>query len=447
MTARPQSLRRAFLKQVAIPLIVCSALVWLAGLAYIYHEVDEVYDATLAQFAKEIDQLTQKKSSGGASKEDGEKKIQHKYERKISFRIAHKGKIIAQSAFTENMGPGPEKTGFYNREIDGERWRFFIYRKQASGVTVEVAEKYEIRYEMIVQLLGSLVVPAILFLVSVLFVVWWGATRSLRRVVALSAQMDARDVNDMTPVEDASIPQEVQPLLDALNRLFSRVSEGLRREREFSDNAAHELRTPLAAIKTQAQVLAKSEKMGEECKAGLANLLASIDRAAGMVDSLLTFTRLQSDKEEVRMIDFSALVGDEMKEILRFSVWKNRKIETNIQPGVSIRGSAQGLAIMVRNIVMNALKFSPETGHIAVTLSDSRDSVRFVVADTGPGIPDTLKDKVFDRFFKGKKSNSAGSGLGLSMVKWVADAHGAEIILTDNAPSGLTFEVRFPSAR
>ncbi len=441
MRIKPPSLRRALFRQVALPLLACSLLVWLLGLNFIYHEVDEVYDATLVQFAKEVDQLT----AGGTlvRAQNPEDSVQHKYERKISYRIVRGGRTVAQSAGMQGMTIEPDRAGFYNLEAGGEKWRVFGYGGKAKGAEVIVAEKYDVRYEMILQLLGSLVVPALLFLFAVLGVVWWGVARSLRKLVALSAQVDARAVDDMSPVEDPTIPREVQPLLAALNRLFRRVSESVRREREFSDNAAHELRTPLAAIKTQAQVLEKSEKLSKEGRDGFSNLLAAIDRAANMVDSLLVFTRLQAGTGDFCQLDFSALVQQEIGDITRFSAWNSRKIDLDIQPGIVIEGSAQGLAILVRNVVLNALKFTPREGRIEVSLKTDSGETQLTVADTGPGIPEDIKDKVFDRFFKGKKSNASGSGLGLAMVKWVADLHGAKIFLDDNIPSGLKFRVVF----
>lgn len=442
MTVKPPSLRRALLRLIAGPLLVCSLIIWLAGLAYIYHEVDEVYDATLAQFAREIGQLVQK---GQPPKlPDTRQNIGgHSYERKISFRIFEGGKIVARSAYAVNGDAAPAAAGFGDQHIDGEKWRIFVTADKPAGRTVEVAEKYSIRYEMIFQLLGSLVFPAILFLATVVGVVWWGAGRSLARLEQLSAQVDARDVDDMTPITDTSIPREVQPLLAALNRLFARVSESFRREKEFTDNAAHELRTPLAAIKTQAQVLQKAEKMSKAGQEGLDNLINAIDRSSNMVQSLLEFTRLEADQSVMQQVDISALVVQELEELRRFSLWKNRRFDLKVEPGLCIEGVVQGLSVLVRNIIINALKFTPESGVITVTVKRAEGAVVFGVADTGPGIPDDMKQKVFDRFFKGSKSDAKGSGLGLAMVKWIADRHGATIALADNQPAGLVVEVKF----
>lgn len=441
------SLRRAFFRIVSVPLVICSLLIWSAGMAYIYTEVDEVYDATLAQYAREIDHLTKQGifSVDENLGDDPAAKPQHKYERKIMFRIFENGKMVARSSFIDGLENAPLAPGYYDRKIDGKRWRIFVLASSETGHIVEVGNRYGIRYEMMRQLILCLLVPAILFLVAAMYLVWWGAARSLKQLVAISSQVDTRDVNDMTPIVDATIPQEVQPLLSALNRLFARVSDSFRREKEFTDNAAHELRTPLAAIKTQTQVIEKSETFTVEGQAGFANLLGAIDRAASMVDSLLAFSRVQSDKSEHAPVDLSALVKRETDELMRFTSWQGRRLATDIAPANIVSGSAQGLSILVRNIIVNALKFTPDNGEVKVSLSSGPHGTILRVADTGPGIPDAMKDKVFERFFKGQKSVSSGSGLGLAIVKSIADMHGAEIALSDNQPTGLVFEVRFKS--
>jgi two-component system sensor histidine kinase QseC len=443
--SKQTSLRRAFFRMVSVPLLMCSLLIWSAGMAYIYTEVDEVYDATLAQYAREIDHLTKQGIFGVDDNlgDDPAAKPQHKYERKIMFRIFESGKMVARSSFIDGLENAPLAPGYYDRKIDGKRWRIFVLASSETGRIVEVGNRYGIRYEMMRQLILCLLVPAILFLVAAMYLVWWGAARSLKQLVALSSQVDARDVNDMTPIADPAIPQEVQPLLSALNRLFARVSDSFRREKEFTDNAAHELRTPLAAIKTQAQVIEKSEKFTVEGRAGFDNLLDAIDRAANMVDSLLAFSRVQADKGEHAPVDLSALVRRETDELMRFTSWQGRRLAVDVAPAAIVSGSAQGLSILVRNIIVNALKFTPDSGEVKVSLASGPHGTVLRVADTGPGIPDAMKDKVFERFFKGQKSVAAGSGLGLAIVKSIAEMHGAEITLSDNQPAGLVFEVLF----
>ena len=428
------SIRRAFFRIVSVPLVICSLLIWSAGMAYIYTEVDEVYDATLAQYAREIDHLTRQGIFGedGNVSADPAAKPQHKYERKIMFRIFQDGKLVARSSFTDGLTNDVMVPGYYDRTIQGKKWRIFVLAANESGRIVEVGNRYGIRYEMIRQLILCLLVPAILFLLAAMYLVWWGAARSLKQVVALSGQVDSRDANDMTPIVDNAIPAEVQPLLSALNRLFARVSDSFSREKEFTDNAAHELRTPLAAIKTQAQVIEKSEKLSKAGQEGFANLQNAIERASSMVDSLLAFSRVQGGNHELLPVDFSQMVRREVEELIRFTSWRGRRVDVDIAPDAIVSGSAQGLSILVRNIVANALKFTPDTGAVKVSVIRDARGVSLRVADTGPGIPDAQKEKVFDRFFKGQKSNSSGSGLGLSIVKWIANLHGAEIALSDN---------------
>lgn len=439
------SLRRAFFRIVSVPLVICSLLIWSAGMAYIYTEVDEVYDATLAQYAREIDHLTREGvfAANGNVAEDPTAKPQHKYERKIMFRIFQDGRLVARSSFTDGLDDAAMAPGYYDRMIDGKKWRIFVLASHETGRIVEVGNRYAIRYEMIRQLILCLLLPAILFLIAAMYLVWWGAARSLKQLVALSSEVDARDANDMTPIAQPMIPQEVQPLLSALNRLFARVSDSFRREKEFTDNAAHELRTPLAAIKTQAQVIEKSETFTVEGRVGFGNLLDAIDRAANMVDSLLAFSRVQADKSEHVAVDLSALVRSETEDLLRFTSWRGRRVAVDVAPAATVSGSAQGLSILVRNVIVNALKFTPDTGEVKVAVLQDPRGTTLRITDTGPGIPDAMKDKVFNRFVKGQKSPTSGSGLGLALVKSIADMHGAEIVLSDNQPSGLVFKVLF----
>lgn len=443
--AHQPSLQRAFLKLVSLPFVVCCVLFCVAGLQFIYHEVDELYDATLAQYAKEIDRLSERGAFTGITAEADPLplKLQHKYERKIMFRILQDGKVIAHSYSSAGFDEVLPHTGFYDRTFANDRWRIFAVVNEKTGRAVQVAEKYDIRREISRQLMGSLLIPALLLLLALLAVVWWGAKRSVMQLVSVSSQVDARDVNDMTPISVEGIPREIQPLLSALNRLFARVSEGFRREREFTDNAAHELRTPLAAIKTQAQVLAKSEKLTPAGAAGLANLQEAIDRSTKMVESLLTFSRVQAAKGATEQADLSAIVRQEVDALLRVSSLQGRRLDIDAPAGMAVTGSVEGLSLLVRNIVLNALKFTPETGAVSVQVLPRPDGVLLRVADTGPGISDEAKAKVFDRFYKGSKSDASGSGLGLSIVKWIADMHGAEMTLSDNRPTGLVFDVYF----
>lgn len=445
MTKKPLSLRINLIKSLVPPLAAAGILIALIAAFSIFHEVDEVYDATLVQFSKtlahmvsEVDPATQKIDNRVGLKNSP---LAHKYERKVSFRIFRGDKLITESADAINLADIFAPVGFSDQFVKGKKWRFFKLVDKDSGLTVEVAERYNIRQELIFGLLSSLIAPGIVFTLLALGIIWWGTTHGLQRLVLISSQVDQRAVDDLSPITDTTIPVEIQPLLDALNRLFSRIEQSFNREREFTDNAAHELRTPLAAMKTQAQVLLKTEELSPAGIAGFNNLLASIDRAVNMTENLLSFARLQSDKNEKSIVDLSSVVGDEMELLDKQSAPK--KITLQLADDALIEGMPHALSILVRNVIQNAIKFTPDGGDINIHVQKHANNIELLVRDSGTGIADEYKQKVFERFFRVHKSSQAGSGLGLAMVKWVADTHQAKIVLSDNKPQGLVFSVIF----
>lgn len=434
------SLRLNLIRALVPPLAIAVVLIGVFAVGSIYHEVDEVYDATLVQFARTLSRNTNAAPAAGESSH-----LAHKYERNISYRIFRDGKLLTQSAdgfAFDGIEPAP---GFSEQRTTGVRWRFFTLVDEKNGYTIQVAEKYSIRSELTLQLLSSLILPGAVFLVAAFAVIWWGVTRGLQRIVKLSEEMDKRAANDLTPISDPTIPAEIAPLFEALNRLFLRITESFAREREFTDNAAHELRTPLAAMKTQTQVLLKTESLTEEGRKGFENLLASIDRGAEMTENLLSFARLQVDLSGKGDVDLSSLVEKESLLLEKQAACGNIKLNVRCEKNLRVRGISHALSLMIRNIIQNAVKFSSANSHIQITVIRTGIHVVLSVSDTGPGIPDEYKQKVFDRFFRINKSAKTGSGLGLAMVKWIVDMHGAEIRLEDNRPAGLVFSVIFKS--
>ncbi len=310
---------------------------------------------------------------------------------------------------------------------------------------MEVAENNAVRNELIFQILSSLLLPAFLFIPMILFFVWWGTTRSLRPMTVLADQVNTRGSHDLTPLEINRIPQEIAPFIDALNRLFLRVGEALRREREFTDNAAHELRTPLAAMKTQIQVLMRTDIGENDKKEGLENLHAAVNRAAHMVGQLLSFARVQGLSDAAVQLDLSQ-IGQQLCEEFMHSSDGRRTLKIRIQPGLEIGGNLEAMSILIRNLLDNAVKYSPKDSTVEFSLSRAPDNTQVVleIKDEGPGVPEALREKIFERFFRVEKSHGAGSGLGLSMVRWIADLHGASITLTNRQPKGLCVRVVLP---
>jgi signal transduction histidine kinase len=444
------SLRWRLVRILLLQMTVIILLSGVLALAFIYHEVDEVYDATLVQFSRSLASMpvadAQPNQFAGMDRAK-DMHLAHRYERKISYRILKNGEVITQSLDGPDMQniflpPGfsdlhRDKKGRYN-------WRVYTLLDEKNGLTIEVAEKYDIRRELTFQLLSSLMIPGILFLLGSVAAIWWGTSFGLRQLVRVSGEVNARRADDLSAIDFTHIPSEIQPLAQALNDLFSRIEQSFAREREFTDNAAHELRTPLAAIKTQAQTLLRSENLSDEGHAGLENLVSSIDRAADMTDALLSFARLQGDRSAAEPVDLCAVITQEVQALAPYAQSRKVHIVLDLADAPqSVKGVRHALALMVRNVLHNAIKFSATDSTVTASLKAEGENLRLSIIDAGPGIAEKHLPHIFERFYRSDKSQS-GAGLGLSIVKWVADIHQAQITLSKaESTGGICFEITF----
>lgn len=436
------SLRRHLLLWISLPIIVATLLAILASYFSAKHEVEEIYDAQLVHSAKVLLQLTQHEIKEDEEFDLGieDPSLQHKYERNFGYRIWFKDKIISQSPNTLDFKDFEAPPKFSDRTVNGKEWRFFVFVDPQNNIKIEVSEIYDIRYELILDLILSLILPALAFLPVILIIIWMGIKRVLKPVISISTEVNQRGSNDLSPILKTSLPFEISPLIVALNRLFQRIEDSFKREKQFTDNAAHELRTPLAAMKTQTQVLLKKLNNSKEHSEDLHNLNASIDRASNMVDQLLSFSRLQTDEIKFEAVNLSSLCESVLRDLSLHSLKKSIELEADIVPNLKVKGHNGSLEIMLRNLVGNSIKFTPFGGKISVSLYQEDKLIVLCITDTGIGIKDSDKDKVFERFYRANK-NKEGTGLGLAMAKWVIDTHGADISLSDNQLSGLVVKV------
>lgn len=430
------SLRKRLITWIGIPFLVGAALTLFIGFLFAWHEAEEVYDAHLVHYAKVLLQLTQHEILEDEAFNLGieNPNLQHKYERNIGFRIWFDNKVITQSATTLDFGGFDGPPGFSDHQFDEHQWRFFVFLDPDNKIKIEVSERYDVRYELIAQVMMALALPSLIFIPLLFMIVWIGTKKILKPVVKISGEVDSRNTDDLSPIENKMVAEEIAPLVYALNRLLGRIRESFRREREFTDHAAHELRTPLAAMKTQAQVLIRKSADMPDCKEGLENLQSSIDRASHMVDQLLSLARLQNDKFPLGRTNLSECLYDSIDDIRLTAQQKNIEIKTDIADDLFIVGHELSITILFKNLLDNAVKYTLKNGRIFVGLSPEG---LLEVVDTGTGLSDEDKNKVFERFVRLDKSGQTGSGLGLSIARWIVSAHNVEIELKDNVPQGL----------
>lgn len=443
MSAPAYSLKRRLL----LALLGSITLVWLATAVFSYfdarHELDELLDAHLAQSVSLL--LAQTGRESGEIDTEHMPQL-HKRARSVAIQIWEKGRILrlhSVSAPAERLSAKDE--GFSDTKVAGKRWRVFSAWDGEGDYLVQVGERYETRDEIAVSLAKNLLLPLLFALPLLGLLVWFNVALGLRPLAALGRQVAGRDPGNLGTLDAGVVPAEVLPLVENLNRLFARVARLIDNERRFTADASHELRTPLAALKTQAQVALAASSDAERSHA-LGNMIAGCDRAAHLVQQLLTLARLDPDEpgSKAETCDLQALAGTAVAELAPFAL--SKKIEIDLAEGAAVEttGHAGLIAILLRNLIDNAIRYSPEGGSVQVRASRDGQAATLTVTDQGPGLPADERDKVGQRFYRVLGTEEYGSGLGLSIVKRIAELHGASLGLEDGPQGrGLSVTARF----
>ncbi|MBI3149644.1 MAG: sensor histidine kinase N-terminal domain-containing protein [Betaproteobacteria bacterium] len=417
---------------------------WLATALFTYfdarQEIGELLDAHLAQSAGLIAAQLEHEIEHDAH-DDLPRRYRH--ERKIAFQVwDRQGRLLLHSAQAPRTRLLEAREGFGDIVLEGHRWRSFSRWDEGHRFVVQVAEQYEVRDELAQSVAGHLLHPLYVALPVLALLIWLAVGAGLAPLAGLAREVARRAPENLAPLAASNVPQEVSPLLFALNQLFERLKLAREQERRFTADAAHELRTPLAGVKTQAQVALAAKSEAERSHA-LAKVLAGTDRAAHLVEQLLVLARLdpQATIAPDRQVELHALAQQAAAEIAPLAASKD--IELELAPGEPVQtvGDALLLTVLLRNLLDNAVRYTPKGGWVRVTVAGSSDGPQLTVADNGPGIPEADRARVFDRFHRGLGSGEEGSGLGLSIVRRIADLHGAEIAL-DSGEEGRGLRVR-----
>jgi len=440
---RAPSLRRRLLAM----LLLATAVAWLATMWFSYrdthHELDELLDAHLAQSAS----LLIAQVGHEADDIDTEHvPALHRYSRHVAFQVWEKGrKLVLHSASAPEEPLSSHREGFSDSEVAGESWRVFSTWDETHHTLVQVGERREARDELAETIAENLLRPLMVTLPVLALLIWFGVGAALRPLHSLRRQVAERQPESLAPLEPGSAPAEVQPLVESLNRLFARVRESFEKEKRFTADAAHELRTPLAAIKTQAQV-ARAATGDAERQHALDSVLLGCDRAAHLVEQLLTLARLEPERLGPREPhDLRALAAGVLAELTPAAVSKNVELHLVEGEAVHVPCFPVLVTILMRNLVDNAIRYSPRNGTVRVSVTAGAEGASFAVLDEGPGIPADEQAQVWERFYRVLGTGETGSGLGLSIVRRIADLHGAHATLgAGEGDKGLRVTVTFP---
>lgn len=369
----------------------------------------------------------------------------------VQYQIWDKqGNLLLHSSGTPNTPLSDGTTGFSDTYIGNAAWRIYTYNSVKTPLTIIMAENFSEQHILRDAMVGNNLIVMLVFFPLLGVMIWFIVNRHLRNIHRLANEIAQRAPRYLEPVDLKKVPIEVQPLIDELNKLFIRLTEAFEREQRFAADAAHELRTPMAAIKTQTQVALNTESTAD-LKTALHKILAGVDRSTHVVQQLLTLSRLSpgSAMDKQQAIDIVAIVKEIIAELVPLALENHAEIEfSSSHNKIMLLGNTASLGILTRNLIDNAIRYTPDDGNgrVKVELEKKATQITLRVSDNGPGIPEKLHSRVFERFFRVLGSQKPGSGLGLAIVQQIAALHNAELKLSSpDVGTGLVFEVTFPN--
>ncbi|MES9859694.1 MAG: ATP-binding protein [Candidatus Thiodiazotropha sp. LLP2] len=479
-------------KRLLVSLISTIIILWLVAAFFVYkaasNEVEEIYDATLAQESRILATLMIHEVEEDSERIENLQKIVidlgediirksplfmqivqeyvtaesekdyltlvprdrikgHRYESKIAFLIkGTNGKTYLRSNLPVSFNEFEK--GYNNFIINDKEWRMFGLMESSGQFNVLVGELLEVCQETVSEIVFNSLWPILISIPVIGLFIWVVVGGGLKPLKDIAGKVENRDPNSLEPISTEGVPDEVIPMVESLNRLFLRVDSALENERQFTADAAHELRTPLAALKTLAQ--AKTLTEGHNHNGFLDQIIRGVDRATHLLEQLLTLARMDSqtlDRVHVQKVNIQQEAVNTLSSIAATAIEKDIEISFDgpSEP-VMMPGYSPAIQIMLRNLIDNAIRYTPNNGDVSVKLIELDDGVNIVVSDTGPGIPEEKQKGLYQRFKRGEDTNTQGSGLGLAIVKRIIELHQASLEMQNRKDrSGLNVSVFFPS--
>ncbi len=345
---------------------------------------------------------------------------------------------------------------YYTAQLDGKEISvavFYLSLKgtSANGVAViQVAETTSKRQSMVNEIMIGMVLPQLLMAVIAAMMVWRGVGRGLAPLDSLREEITSRYDRDLAPLNVADSPKEVQPMVEAMNDLMSRLEHTLKQQQRFVADASHQLRTPLAGLKTQAEIALREQQDPEQVRHALQHILTSSDNLSHLIAQLLTLARI--DPKATVSLQMDPIDLEQLTREITAS-WVPNALAKRIDLGFEaqeenylIAGDAILLRELIINLIDNAIRYTPMDGLVTISLQAVDSEVELCVEDNGPGIPPEKRERVFERFYRILGTGEDGCGLGLAIVREIAARHGATMQIKDSRHgTGVRMCIRFPA--
>lgn len=441
-------------RRLLVYLLISAPLVWLAAgfasMRLAQHEVDELFDTELIRLARQVQVTLAVPADGreallpspGASAASGEADLGD-----LAIAVwARDGRLLLADREGVHLPYRPEAAGFVDLPIAGEAWRVYYLQSFDGAWLVAAGQKAYEREELAFDITLGQVLPWLAMLPLLLVAMAWAVRRALSPVRQLSDEIASRGADELLPVAAAQTPAELQPLVTAMNGLFSRIEATLARERRFTADAAHELRTPLAVLRAQWDVVRRAEPgmAREQAEARLGQGLERLDR---LVTQMLALSRLESGGTVLpsKDVDWRPVVEQAMSDCLPLA--ERRRIELACEgldaaprPPLPLRGDPDLLTVLLRNLLDNAVRYAPADSTVLLRFGEQALEVE---NDAEP-LSDAQLARLGERFYRPEGQDEIGSGLGLSIVQRIAALHGMAVRFARRADGrGLRVSVGF----
>ena len=436
-------------RRLLIFLLLCAPVVWgvalLVSASRARHEVNELFDTEIIRLARQVQATLPGLGVGGGSLSEPAPSGGAADLRDLAIAVWDgDGKVLLTDREGVQLPRRVDMAGFVDLTLGGDAWRVYYLQSARGTWLVAAGQRAYERDELVTGLVGSQLLPWLLVLPVLLIAMAWAVRQALAPVRTLTADLQRRGADDLQQVPTTQVPVELGPLFAAMNGLFTRIEATIARERRFTADAAHELRTPLAVLRAQWEVLSRTREEDERSRAS-AKLGAGLDRMDRMVEQLLALSRVDAAERPAQgePVEWEPVVEQVMSDLLPLS--ERRRIELACDwpaegtPAFVLRGDADLLTLLLRNLVDNAVRYAPEGSE--ATLRFSADGLS--VENAGPPLPAETMAHLGERFHRLAGQAEAGSGLGISIAQRIAALHGLELRYRARADgSGVVAELR-----
>lgn len=472
---RPRSIRRFLLSGILALVSASLAVSALIGYLEASHEMEELFDARLAQSARITNQLLgryleqngelpangtvyqeweqsnpepwQKDKSFNLRGEDRElTPFGHEFERNLYFQLlSEQGGILLRSPSAPSQPLGALAPGFNSVTKDNHEWRTFTLYNQDAQTWLIVAERDDERSELASKMATLTMLPLLITLPFLLGLLWWLISRGLAPLRQLAQAIGERHPANLSPLTLKIRAQEMTPLTNEINRLMHALADTIEREKQFTNEAAHELRTPLAVLRIHSENALAAED-AETRQHSLQKMLLALDRSDRLLRQLLTQARIDNQQGlELTELNLNQLLQGTLATLAPIALKKDQQLSLEGTEQLTVMGQATLLELMFSNLIDNALRYTQAQGEIVVEACQEGHRVRVDIRDNGPGIPTAALSRLCERFFRVNPQQGDGVGLGMAIVSRIAQLHGADLDIHNRPEGGLEVSVLLPA--